>query len=383
MEKKKKNEKEIWWKPDVDGFRFLWYTDSEKKRNKREESMSFWEELKNKEAVVMYGMGDGAEKILRVLESKGVSVSDFFASDGFVRGQSFLGKRVKTLSEIRQSYPSFAIVSAFGSSLPDVMALFDALDKTDDLYIPDVSPCGGELFDDAFVSAHREEIASARSLLSDSRSREVFDAMIAYRLSGRLSDLKQSECDLGEVWESVLRQEDAVFVDAGAYRGDTAAEFIARRKAETIIAIEPDARSFQKCEAYLSSCGVAYEAHHAAAWEKDGTLSFAAKGSRASARSQNGKTVDIAARSIDSILGGRTVDYIKYDTEGAEKEAILGSTETIRACAPDLCVSLYHKSEDLFTLPLLIKTIQPEYRMYLRRFPYIPAWDLNLYCVKR
>ena len=41
-------------------------------------------------------------------------------------------------------------------------------------------------------------------------------------------------------------------------------------------------------------------------------------------------------------------------------------------------ISAYHRSEDLFALPLQVERIQPGYRLYLRRFPYIPAWEINL-----
>ena len=44
--------------------------------------------------IVMYGMGNGADKILSVCEAKGIEIKDFFASDGFVRGHSFHGKKV-------------------------------------------------------------------------------------------------------------------------------------------------------------------------------------------------------------------------------------------------------------------------------------------------
>ena len=39
------------------------------------------------------------------------------------------------------------------------------------------------------------------------------------------------------------------------------------------------------------------------------------------------------------------------DVEGAEKEAILGSLETIEKHRPALMISLYHRSEDIFSLP--------------------------------
>ena len=47
-----------------------------------------WETLAAAEKpIVMYGMGNGADKILAECERRGIEVQDFFASDGFVRHQ--------------------------------------------------------------------------------------------------------------------------------------------------------------------------------------------------------------------------------------------------------------------------------------------------------
>ena len=47
--------------------------------------------------IVMYGMGNGADKILDVFSKRGISVADFFASDGFVRYKQFHGKTVVSM----------------------------------------------------------------------------------------------------------------------------------------------------------------------------------------------------------------------------------------------------------------------------------------------
>ena len=70
-----------------------------------------WTYLKEtKKPIVMYGMGNGADKMLSVLSSMSVGVEDFFASDGFVRGHSFRGKRVMSYSEIKEKYKGECIV---------------------------------------------------------------------------------------------------------------------------------------------------------------------------------------------------------------------------------------------------------------------------------
>ena len=86
---------------------------------------------------------------------------------------------------------------------------------------------------------------------------------------------------------------------------------------------------------------------------------------------------------LDAVLEGACVDYIKYDVEGSEQEALTGSQKSILAHYPTLMVSLYHRSEDLFAIPLRIHREFPAYGgFYLRRFGGVPAWDLNFYVTK-
>ena len=67
--------------------------------------MDLWKKLAaSDKTVVMYGMGNGADKILAVCERYGIVVADFFASDGFVRGQKFHDKTVLSFSAIKEKY---------------------------------------------------------------------------------------------------------------------------------------------------------------------------------------------------------------------------------------------------------------------------------------
>ena len=50
-----------------------------------------WDFLKKDgKPVMIYGMGNGAEKIISTLNTYKITVSEIFASDEFVRGHSFL-----------------------------------------------------------------------------------------------------------------------------------------------------------------------------------------------------------------------------------------------------------------------------------------------------
>lgn len=59
------------------------------------------------------------------------------------------------------------------------------------------------------------------------------------------------------------------------------------------------------------------------------------------------------------------VDCIKLDIEGAELAALAGAARTIRKFRPKLIICLYHKPDDMITIPLFIKTLVPEYRLHV------------------
>ena len=42
---------------------------------------------------------------------------------------------------------------------------------------------------------------------------------------------------------------------------------------------------------------------------------------------------------------------------------------------------VYHHDADIFLLPLFMWQLVPEYKVYLRKHPYVPAWELNFLAV--
>lgn len=342
--------------------------------------------------IVMYGMGNGADKILAVCESYGIRISDFFASDGFVRGHQFHGKTVISYSAMKERYISEnpIVLLSFASSLPDVLELFRMVERELEFYAPDVPVFGSTLFTFDFFEANRERFEYVYNMLADEESKRIYENVIKYKLSGRISYLWDSESDRDEVFERILDcRSIRSCVDAGAYNGDTLRELISYApELEHAIALEPDARNFKKLALWSESQdAIEVKSYNLGAWSERDTLLFDASGNRnagiATGESSGQKLKSVDVVSIDSLLDGAGTDYIKYDVEGSEREALIGSSRTIKEYAPRLLVSLYHRSEDMFELPELVLSLQPDYMLYLRRFQYIPAWDLNLYAIKK
>ena len=360
-------------------------------------TLDLWEYLQQtNKTVVLYGMGNGADKILAVLTERNVPVGGIFASDGFARGNLFHGMPVRTWSDIKAEFgkENVIVLLSFGSSRPEVLENVLRIRAEAELYAPDVPAFGDTLFTRAFYEEHIADFTAARALLSDDESRRIFDHILSYKLSGDIGYLLDAESNEDEIWEHIIHPETVrAAADLGAYNGDTVRQLLEKGTPETVWAMEPDARNYKKLENYAEGETRAdIIPVNAGAWNEETTLFFDKSGNRNASfevnRSQTladrpAKVVEVRAMPLDAVLGSARVDYIKYDVEGSEREALDGSLNTLTEHAPTLLVSLYHRSEDLFALPLHIHKIAPHYNgFYLRRMRGIPAWDINLYVTK-
>ena len=138
-----------------------------------------WSTLKEqKEPILMYGMGNGGDKLLAVCRQKGIEISGVFASDGFARGNLFHGMRVLTYGQAKEQFSSFTVLVAFATSRPEVLSNICRIESERPLFVPDLPVIGDNLFDLAFYTDHLAEFERARALFEDERSKKVFDLII-------------------------------------------------------------------------------------------------------------------------------------------------------------------------------------------------------------
>lgn len=258
-----------------------------------------------------------------------------------------------------------------------------------------------------------ERISLAYDCFSDEKSKLLFIKRIALLTSyadyylfnqyiiefgdqvniAKRSDFKVSEYT--ENFESylyfnndVLNLSDGdVLLDAGAFDGDSAIEFISachrnRVNYQHVYCVEADVDNYKK----LKKNTKAYDRLTCISiglWSKSAKLRFATSKSMfiSEARivdgiiemnnnQQNVQDGDeyIDAVSIDNKFSDKKISFIKMDIEGSEVEAIKGARKTIKKYKPKLAISVYHKKTDIYEIPLLIQEICPEYKFYLRHF---------------
>lgn len=345
-----------------------------------------WEKLQQENRpIFLYGTGNGADKILDICEKYNINIEGVFASSDFVRNRSFRNMSVKSIEEITNSYGNdIVVLLAFGTTLESVINNINQIARKHTLYIPEVPLYESELFDRDFYKKNINDIENAEKLFNDSHSLELYKNMVEFRLSGEPKYLKMVTTPV-DMYSSLIDNEKInSVIDCGAYKGDSAADIIEALHPCNLIAMEPDPKTFIKLTAYSSSVNdVEITPLNYAVGAKKASVEFNSSGSRGSGsegQNKRGKTTTVNITTIDS-LNLSNVDLIKYDVEGDEFDAINGSLETIKKYSPALSISVYHRSEDIFKLPLFIHKICPDYKFYLRRAPCIPAWDISLLAI--
>ncbi len=230
------------------------------------------------------------------------------------------------------------------------------------------------------------EIGAAASIWADAESEAEYRSQVRWRFLLDYSALAAPRPSAETYFppDLILPSAREVFVDCGAFTGDSIEAFLAARGAEfeQIIAIEPDAvsrRALQDRVDDWSRSGIGpIRVEPVAAGSRRGAVRFETTGTVGSTVGSGADMVEMAP--LDEILDDCRPTYIKFDVEGAEHDALVGGARIIRNNLPVLAVSLYHKPEDLWDLPLLVRSLGPGYRSYLRRYSD-ERWETVLYAV--
>ncbi|MDR1810405.1 MAG: FkbM family methyltransferase [Prevotella sp.] len=165
-----------------------------------------------------------------------------------------------------------------------------------------------------------------------------------------------------------------VFLDLGAYVGDTALMLSKRYNPKQIYAFEPVGiniallkKTIAKNSAnniILVQKGIGSEKASLDILINENNLASCTINKSLNNTYSKKETVEITT--IDSECTPEiTVGLIKMDIEGLEYAAITGGLETIKRDRPVLLVSIYHTAKDFFEIPELLKQAVPSYTFSL------------------
>lgn len=230
-----------------------------------------------------------------------------------------------------------------------------------------------------YYAEHADEAAHARELM-DTEGREEFDRQMRLRLG----DFSGQVIDTGVQYfpnDFFRLSRNEVFVDCGAYDGDTIAEF--RRATgdhfSKIIAFEPDPGNFSALEVAVHGDPRIVLQPYATDARRQ-TVRFTAGGT--GARISSNGACEVQTITLDEALEGLAPTYMKFDIEGSEPDALAGGRETIVRHRPKMAVCLYHAPDHLWSIPLKLNELLPDSRFTLRSYCK-DGFECVCYCVPR
>jgi FkbM family methyltransferase len=240
----------------------------------------------------------------------------------------------------------------------------------------------------AAESAHKvheeaDAVLQAAALWNDDASRREYESQIRWRLffdyDGLADPVSHRIYFPSDVCPLIANE---VFVDCGAYDGDTIEGFLAQPQPgfKKIVAFEPDPGSFAKLERKVVALPSkeSIVLHEAATGATNGSVFFSADGLPSSAMGAG--TTEVRCVKLDDALIDEFPTYIKMDIEGAEPGALLGARRIIERHAPVLAICSYHRQNHVWEIPRLIQSMNPDYHFFLR--PHlIEVWDLVCYAI--
>lgn len=319
----------------------------------------------------VFGINSYAENIARI-----TNIDGFI--DDFTQTTTWMGKPVCKLSAIepdsfviscvtiarplsalckleeagvRHIADYFSIAEASNGKLPQVRAIEETRDE---------------------YQRHAAEFAWVRQRLFDEESRDIFERLLDFRLTGNLQAMTAFEYAADrQYFEPFLGlRPGEVFVDGGGFDGFTSREFVNRcPEYQAIHLFEPSAKMLKTARTKLADVArVTY--HSLGLYDHPTTLNFDASDGSASRITENGTETIVAGRLDDAV--GEAVSFIKLDLEGAELPALMGAKNHILTDHPKLAVAVYHQPADFWQIPKFILGLRDDYNLYLRH--YTEGW---------
>ena len=236
-----------------------------------------------------------------------------------------------------------------------------------------------------------EDAASIKSLFSlwqDEFSRQEYLAQLKFRIFGDYDSLSapvpQESYFPDDLFDLLP---DEILIDCGAFDGITVKNFLKRPKKfkGKIVAYEPDPVNFRLLKQYTSSLAKGVKERIIplpyAVGAKHEIVHFDGTGTMGSAIRNTGK-LEVECVTLDDNLNSLQVvpTYIKMDIEGGELDALEGARHLIQKEKPILAICLYHRYNDLWLIPLYIRSLVKDYRLFLRPHE-IEGWQLVCYAI--
>jgi FkbM family methyltransferase len=328
----------------------------------------------------IYGAGITAAKVFNYLQKKNIQVSGFIVDHKKI--DTIFGCHVYSLKEfnVENSTVVLGYVPTH-ETVENIEAKICSILKLNRFIGYDFSFLSFGVFPENILES--QEFTWINEKMADEKSRKILSGYIKARNSGNYEECSKFYDPDQYFPDDIIRfRVGEVFLDCGVYDGQTIRQFHLKTNAiySRIIGFEPDKNNYQKSLQLISDLlSERVQIKNCGTWDKAEVLQFSSRSERVSEIDPDGADF-ISVNSIDNVLNGDVVTYIKMDVEGAELKSLMGARDSIVKYRPKLAVCIYHKTNDIFEIVKYIDSLQLNYRFFVRLHTRF-SQELVLYCI--
>ncbi|MFT8709130.1 MAG: FkbM family methyltransferase [Sporolactobacillus sp.] len=327
--------------------------------------------LKSVEQIIIFGVGRGGKNVLNLLEEHGLAtVVSYCDNDVAKQGMKYRKIPIVSPEDSVNLYPNATYIISCVDDVHVRKQLLSLGVTHKQMIVLDLT-----LYDtqsESFIFKNIDKYNTVYQWLSDDDSKKVFVNLLNYKITRDAAFLKPVFISNQKQYfnELVKSVKGKIFVDVGASVGDTLEEYInwCNGTYERIVCFEADENNQKKISDLINEKRWKnIQTYPIAVSKEKGKLKFNAISVGGGFISNDSGKV-IACDSLDNVLTDEKVDFIKLDIEGGEYDALLGAQNIIQKCHPVIACCVYHKIDDFFKLPQVIRSIYPYYRFYFRHY---------------
>lgn len=326
----------------------------------------------SKKKIWIWGAGNTAalyQEGLKRIKNEGFIIEGYIDRNASEMNNEFSGKKVKHPDNINDASNICVLICTIR---PNVIK--DIREECKQKQIENY------LLDEVILSLHKAEVLECYDNLYDNKSRKIYYELTKARVTGEeiTGDIIQPEQYFClEPFKQKNKEE--IFVDCGAYDGDSICEYIKKKNGvfKKIIAFEPDKKNFEKLKKTVErQCREwnigkdRFELYPYAIGEKNSVVKFEHYENNDGISSKivemsSKEEADCNVISVDEFIED-SYDFLKADIESFEYKMLLGAEKSIKANKPLLAICIYHNAVDFYQIPLLLKEMVPDYNITIR-----------------
>ncbi|MCM1992628.1 FkbM family methyltransferase [Oceanirhabdus seepicola] len=380
------------------------------------QQINIWKELKETELpIVLYGAGGQGQRVFKYLRNNGINPV-CFCETKHEKDYKIFDVEVLSYFQLRKRFEKFIlIISVLPKKAREILQYLEQNGEKNTV----IPLCIPYKIEDAFIEEEidkekLEEFNLIYNLFEDDLSKKVFNKLIHFKRSGNGMNLLDDIAGDSFFDDPILpKKHQYCYIDCGAYTGDTIIKFLQFNGLhyEKIIGVEMEKGNFRSLMNFINYAKLEKVGlYNFALDDKKGYVAYYTKSDynffnanlfrefdQVSSIQEKKLMKESGTKGIKELVEAITLDELveKEETKGcrfdntiiklnamcADYKIIKGSQKLINKYKPIFIIDYGTSPEHIIDIPLLLKSINENYKFYLRQKNVFGDSKSILYCI--